>query len=247
MRRPWTKEESERLLGLIGTGLSYRQMAELLGRSRSSTENRANFLLGKRNKLGRRCSDCDKAIPDANLSGRCKSCATIRSNKTPEMRKKRSEGWKKRLADPVLYARVCATAKANSRKAMADPVKRAEAAERGRKIYREYLDTPEMRARLASPEMLAQRGRSVSKHRMAWCPPEYRELYYELRRKIPGPANEARAAILDQAKADFAKLSPFERQMRALEKGAKLVANDSRPTFGEAVDYGESKWERLAG
>jgi hypothetical protein len=65
----------------------------------------------------------------------------------------------------------------NSQKAMADPVKRAAAQERAREIYRLYLDTPECRAKVRASRKIA--GEKVRETRLAWCPPEYRELHAE--------------------------------------------------------------------
>jgi hypothetical protein len=56
-------------------------------------------------------------------------------------------------------------------------------------------------------------------------------------------AHEAKKIILADIAAKAAKISPFERQERALARGGKLVANDRGPSFGEAIDYGEAKWE----
>lgn len=245
--RHWTEDELTRLQSLMQAGENPYAIGRAFGRSASSIRNKIDDITGRKFRLGRVCLDCPKPIRDSNVSGRCKSCATAHSNRLPHMRVKRVEGWKKRMADPVKYADLCRVAKANSRKAMADPAKRAAAQERGRKIYERYLATPEMRAILQSPEMRAKRGRGVSEYRMAWCPPEYRDMYRDIRRKVQCSAADARAIVLEQARIDRERMSPFERQMLALRNGAKIVANDHRPTFGDAVDHGEAKWERLAG
>lgn len=126
--------------------------------------------------LTRSCSDCGTPISEQS-KGRCRSCATAYYNRLPETKKKRVEGWKKRLADPAKYAQVCRTAARNSQKAMADPIKRAAAAERARKMYRKYLDTPEMRERIRATRKRA--GEKIREHLLGWCPPEYRELHAE--------------------------------------------------------------------
>lgn len=243
--RHWTEDEMARLEHLIAAGENPYAIGRALGRSASSVRNKIDDIFGRKFHLGRICADCPRRIRDCNVSGRCKSCSTAHSNRLPHMKAKRVEGWKKRMADPVKYADLCRVAKANSRKAMADPVKRAAAQERARKIYERYLATPEMRNILQSPEMRARIGRAVSECRMAWCPLEYREMYHDIRRKVQCSAADARAVVLEQVKIDRARMSPFERQMLALKEGAKLVANDAQPRFGNAIDHGEAKWARL--
>lgn len=235
MGTKWTDEESDRLRELAAMGLSHREIGRRLGRSRNAVWNRLNHISGKPFSLGRICSDCAKPIRNENTSGRCKVCATIYNNRLPDSIEKRRVGWAKRLANPRHYADLCRVAKQNSRKAMADPAKRAAAAERARLIWQQYLNTPEMREYVNSPEVRSRAGRSLSETRMAWCPPEYRSAYYDIRRKVQCSAADARQIILDQIKSDQAKLSPFERQMLALQKGARLVANDATPPPGNVV------------
>jgi hypothetical protein len=62
---------------------------------------------------------------------------------------------------------------------------------------------------------------------MAWCPDQYRDEYRILRRKWNVTAAEARRRIL-------AKLSPFERQMLAIQQGRGIV---SRPNLSKTYDY----------
>jgi hypothetical protein len=98
-----------------------------------------------------------------------------------------------------------------------------------------------------TPENLAKRdfkaaGRKISARHLSWCPEAYREAYRAIRAKgVPVP--DAKRIVLAQHRADEARLSPFERQERALARGGKLVANDRGPSFGEAVDHGERRWE----
>ncbi len=82
-------------------------------------------------------------------------------------------------------------------------------------------------------EVMGQRGPKISETKMGWCPPAYRADYLYFTRRLHLKADEARRLVRDQIKADKARvearLSPFDRQMRALERGAQLVANDARP------------------
>ncbi len=64
---------------------------------------------------------------------------------------------------------------------------------------------------------------------LGWCPPERRAEYRHLTRDKRIKAADARRIILDTIAAERARaenLSPFERQERALRKGAKIIAND---------------------
>jgi hypothetical protein len=131
---------------------------------------------GHRKPKTKRCLDCDTLISDMS-KGRCRTCANIYFNRLPETIEKRKLGWKKRLADPEKYEQLCRVAKRNSQKAMADPEKRAAASERARHIYALYLNTPEARAKVAASRSRA--GDKIREMRLAWCPPEYRELHRE--------------------------------------------------------------------
>lgn len=139
------------------------------------------------------CKDCGGRVGPQSTSYLCKSCATIRHNKLPEMIQKRREGWKKRLARPGEYERVCKTATRNSQKAAADPVKRAEAAERGRMNYARYLNTPEMRARIAATRK--QAGEKIREKLLAWCPLEYREMHRQNTARYRMTAAQSREMI----------------------------------------------------
>ena len=224
-------------------GHSHRVIALRVGRTKSAVRN--ILCRGKGYTMGRACSDCPNPIRNENVSGRCKSCATAYNNRLPETKAKRVAGWKKRMADPLKYARLCATLADNARKGLEDPVKRAAAAERGRLQYERYLNNPEVRALLNSPEMRAAKGKKITAARLAWCPPEYRAEYLYLIYTKRMHRSEAKPIILEQVRADrereLAKLSPFERQMRALEKGATLVANDQKPSLANPGYHEERK------
>jgi hypothetical protein len=245
MPQAWSDADRKMARQMIALGHSDYAIAAKLGRTRSSIRNLRQA--AQKYSMERGCSDCSSLIRDDNITGRCKRCATIYSNSLPEMVERRKAGWQRRLADPIKRARLVQTAAANSRKAMTDPVKRARAQELARGIYRKYLDTPEVRERLRDPEIQAAKGRKITALRLAWCPVEYRPDYLRLIYSKRIHKGEAKAIILAQVEADAsrieARISPFERQDRALARGAKLVANDRGPMFGEAVDHGEGKWE----
>ena len=227
---------------LLATGLTIGRIARLMGRSRSGLE---RHLCRDPYSDGRTCSDCSTAISNISKSGRCRACNTARKNKDPEQTAKRMAGKREAMKDPIKYARACQVARDNIRKAMADPVRRAKAVERGKVKAALHFNTPEGRAWANRPEVRARAGKTLSETRMGWCPPDYRQQYHDLMRLRVCSAEEGRNLILEQIAKDKREtnLSPFERQERALARGGKLVANDRGPSFGEAVDHGERRWE----
>lgn len=234
--RHWTDEEKAAAFDMKARGASITAIARALGRSHSSVTNRLSDTYSQ----GRTCSGCAKPIMNTAKTGQCRTCFTVAMNKAPETSIKRSEAFARRMADPAKRAVVIATAKANGLRALANPEARAKMVENGRKIARAYLQSPEVLAKLNSPELRERRARTISEMRMAWCPVEYRDLYRELTGSgIRAP--EARQMVRDQIARDEARLSPFERQMKALERGAKLVANDVRGLH-ETRDHGEARW-----
>jgi hypothetical protein len=86
--------------------------------------------------------------------------------------------------------------------------------------------TPEAKARqrAAMPAAVVK----ITETRLRWCPPDKRDEYRLLVRRKRMTAAQARQIIMDS-------LTPFERQMNALRMGAKIVANDARPSGNQVV------------
>lgn len=233
--RFWTAKDLARAKELRASGTTFKEIARELGRSANAVFNALNDF----QKLGRSCSECSAPIRDANKGGRCRAC-TLRSQN---------------LTNAEFTDRRLEALRASAKQAIGSPGRRAAA----RKAAAVRMSDPDYRARLIEfmrtvvspasrkPENMAKRNaRAASAKRsaiqMSWCPEEYRPLYLKLRPRLR--AAGAKAAVLEQIAKDKANLSPFERQMRALERGAKLVANDTKPLFGQPADYGERKWVR---
>jgi hypothetical protein len=181
--------------------------------------------------LTRNCSDCGTPISEQS-KGRCKSCATTYYNRLPETKAKRVEGWKKRLSDPVKYEQVCRTATRNSQKAMADPVKRAAAQERAREVYRLYLDTPECRAKVRASRKIA--GEKVRETRLAWCPPEYRELHAENVNRHRMRAAQSRE-LIERLMANDRALKDVDSALDYLLKFAPVAKLENGFRYGNAI------------
>jgi hypothetical protein len=230
----FTQAEMNTMFELRASGLNVGEIAKRLGRSRSSID---RYVSRDPFSEGKTCADCAKPISDISASGRCRPCQRALHNRIPEMTAKRAEGRRRTMADPLKYARQCAIAAANVRKAMQNPEIRARFVEAGKRQAALYY--PTLVAKLQDPEFRKAVGRKISATRLAWCPPEYREAYLALARSKAGTAAEVREMIFAQIRADrdraIAALSPFERQDLALERGAKIVANDPRPSGNQVV------------
>lgn len=189
---------------------------------------------------------CGKELGRHNKSGLCSRCFNRSRNADPEFQKRRLEGIRRKYADPAHRAKMAKVITQNSKRWAATPEGRAWMEQNGRRLATEVLRRPDVMAMAISPEARAKANQTRQEEWYGFCPLEHRETYKFLRHIKKLSKDEAMAAINQSIECDQRRLSPFERQDRALAKGAKLVANDRGPAFGEAVDYGEAKWERLA-
>ncbi len=194
-------------------------------------------------RLGLHCAGCEKPINDKSTSGKCRTCFNLVLNADPENRRKIAEGVRRFARENPEsmreQARRAGQAKRNN------PETLAKLRERMR-LIQPLSYTPEAMAR----RDMKARGQKTREFRLAWCPVEYRDQYSSLVNQKGLRKPEAQAMILAHVAADKARseaaLSPFERQERALRNGAQIVANHCAPQFGQAIDYGEDKWERIA-
>ena len=175
------------------------------------------------------CLDCGTGIT-AQSKGRCRPCATKHFNRCPETIAKRLAGWKRRMAKPGEYEKLCAQAKINSRRAMADPIKRQQAVERGMDIYRRYLNTPESRAKVAAGRK--QAGRKISERLLAWCPPEYRELHRANVESHKMKAAESRQFIQEMIR-EAKRSMTFEEKLKLVAEGKLGIVNSFRPASND--------------
>lgn len=147
--------------------------------------------------MSRICLDCPATISAAS-SGRCRSCGRKALYADPAARQKMSEAKKQSLKDPAKRAVHAAAAS----------------------------------KRLAEWHASTDRDWSAwhkARHaeRFAWLPQERRADYQRLRKMRGVGAEKAKAMILEEMARDErrrrAALSPFERQMEALNRGVGLV------------------------
>ncbi len=170
------------------------------------------------------CSVCGIEISYRSVSGMCKPHFLRHLNTDPAMKARQNEGvraWAKNNPDAVSRRSLKIWSKRRS-----NPEGMAALAERMRTVCQPAACTPESIARRDN----AKRALSISRAKNPWCPDEYRPEYRNLVKYKNFTGAEARAIIEAQMAADAAKaklvtLSPFERQMLALERGACLQDN----------------------
>lgn len=199
------------------------------------------------------CVDCGIGITRASGTGRCRACLNKFRAKDPAYRAAQKAGIRRKWdTDPAFRAKMNGIAAENSRKALENPEWRAYLRERGKKLYHEVLKRPDVMEKCKA----AVRANSykVREARIGWCPPEWRDEYYHLTVTKRFLAAEAKRIILAQIEQDRKRkaaaaetLSPFERQERALARGAKLVANDTAPSLANPGDFGEARWANNRG
>lgn len=196
-------------------------------------------------KLGRTC-DCGQRIPDNNKSGRCRACHYRNFAADPEIRQRSAETHRQRLrSDPAYRAKKARVVAENLRAArINNPTARDNLrAAAIRNLAKAY--TPEAKALKA-----ANNAPGYQRHLerlYAWCPPEKKAFYHWLVRYGKQRAADAKRIILDEIRIEReraeARLSPFERQERALQRGAQLVANDRGCSLDRPGVYAaEDKW-----
>lgn len=169
------------------------------------------------------CVDCDKPITANTKTGRCIPCANRFIGATEAFQQARAEGIRRKFRDdPAHIAKMRRVAAANGKRAMLDPARVEQLREHGRKMRATHLSTPAaLAARLAVAKDV---GRKITETRLGWCPPEYRAEYRRLTLSKRFLAADAKAMILATIKATRARMSPFERQMYALEQQARRAA-----------------------
>lgn len=181
------------------------------------------------------CAGCSKPLSLKNKTGHCIACGNRARWNDPEFRQRRLEGIRKKFADPFYYRAVQLRCRKMGREAALDPVLRERRIAEGKAHYRERLFQPAVR------ERCLERVREANKRYLAWCPKERVEEYQMLRKRIGAvkARRQIEDAIREERRRELAALSPFERQLRALENGAPLIANDQRPSLANPGVYGE--------
>ena len=184
------------------------------------------------------CSVCGKQLDRKATSGLCKPHFVERLNARPDRSAKLSEAAKRFNARPESRAIRCAAARKAVATKRANPELMAKLARNMREIAQPASMTPESLAR----RNWAERGPKISATKLSFVPADYRPLYRQLILKDVKKADAIRM-VRDQIAADNARLSPFEKADRALERGGTLVANDRGHSLDNPGNYGEHRWE----
>lgn len=138
----------------------------------------------------RTCLDCPTEITARNKSGRCRPCSTKRNNTDPEIVARRNDAIRRRFADPAIRAEH-ARRVAEWNRNLPDSVRQSRRAHGLKKAAK-----LKAAAAAITAETRAENGRKRSDTTLAWCPPEWRDRYREI--KIRGKrAAEAKRIVLD--------------------------------------------------
>lgn len=155
----------------------------------------------------RTCAMCDTMISGGNKSGFCKRHIFKGLAADPAFNEKRRAAIKATFAvDPVKNERRRETMRRNGML----PQARAARSRAAKQIGLSAIGT---RARREKPGTYTDAAKRCSATRLAWCPPELRELYRHLIRSKRYHAEEARALVLETHERDMAI---FRRRMLAL-------------------------------
>ena len=229
--RFWTPDEFEAAKAMRAAGATYVEIGRKLNRKPGAVAQAFDRMGGAFQKLGRTCSECPTPISDTNKCGKCRRCNLTAQNHDAAFQAARL---------PALVASHAVSAGSPHRRRAA---KAAAAKRMARPGYREWLvrqmkEVVQPKSR--TPEAIAKRdmkavGDKLRERYLGWCPEEYRDEYRRLMRSKGMNAREARECIKASIRAATEALSPFERQMRALERGGKIVANDARPAGNQIV------------
>ena len=143
------------------------------------------------------CAECDAPLCRENRSGLCRACCA-RHNGHASRHKMAATMRRKIAADPAYKQRI--------RDQLANYSRTAEARDAARQ---RLLDRPIFllgQAGAGGPGAPARikAGQSHTNRRLAWCPPEYRDLYRTLLSKSLG-AEKAQQMTLAQHRADMKK------------------------------------------
>lgn len=147
--------------------------------------------------IARACSQCGAAITRASKSGLCRPHAIARMHADPAYRARQSAGLAAHFAKPGVREATGAhrhKGLAAYRATMSDEDK-MRWREHGMMLIRDYLSTPEIRARALSPEARAKAAAGYVETCLGWCPVELRDAYRDLVMRKRFTAAEAREII----------------------------------------------------
>ena len=178
---------------------------------------------------------CGSTLSPKNRSGLCKSCNAVRLNADPAIAARREEMREAYFNRPGVREAYARRIEGHIRN-MSDQERERRRAH-GRRLAREVLSRPEVRAKAASPEARAQAGQARSATTLAWCPEYLRDFYRGLTRKgIRAAAARART-LAEHERLRRAELNP-DAAARHLQRFAPIYRCDA----AGAQRIGGSHW-----
>lgn len=170
------------------------------------------------------CADCPATLGPRNRSGRCRSCLAKQLNSDPAIATRRRQGIARKFEEPEFRAAHIA------RLAHANATKAEELRESRRQHGKRRAAALVEASRNMGPASRAKAGRARTETVLAWCPPEWRDRYRELKKRGRRAA-EAKRIVLDliagrpapvlyaQQKAKLAWCPPLRKdEYRRLQK-----------------------------
>lgn len=226
-------------MAMLGHG--NRSIALKLGR-----KTREVYAFLRDDSANKRCT-CGAKLSVRNVTGMCLPCGNRARSSDPDFIAKQRAGMSRKWADPAYRAKMRVTSRAHALRLAQDPAIQEARRQLGKATYKQRLFDPEVRARTMQA-VRERSGKTQSANRIAWCPPEYRDQYWFLRRTKRMSLAECKEIIAGEIRAKqqreraaIERLSPFEKQDRALRNGAGIVANDQRPSLDRPGIYEERK------
>lgn len=147
------------------------------------------------------CATCPRVLGPRNVSGLCRSCLARRHNACPVIQARRLAAINKRFADPVNRRAQAVRMVAAFRAWAATPEGKAFLSSNGKRLAREVLARPDVRAKSASPEVRERAGRKRTATMLAHIPMGWRDEY---RRLCSAGYRAAEAATMIRAEVEIA-------------------------------------------
>lgn len=134
--------------------------------------------------------DCDVVLSDRNRSGLCRSCVARRTNADPVAIARRAEAIRARFNQPGIREEYAERRRRQNE--TPSEIERAARSRQGKKM------APRLAAvsRSMTAEQRAENGRKRTATTLAWCPPEWRDVYRSYARRGLKAA-EAKQITLD--------------------------------------------------
>lgn len=176
--------------------------------------------------MSRVCSTgCGTGLGSKNTTGMCRACRGRAQFADPSFKTKQKIAVAEFNKRPEV--RAARSARLVERNRNLSEAEKQRQRENGRMIAQKYLMTPEGKAISNSPEARRKKGATITATRYADIPAHLRDEVRRLNRQQHIPAAEARRMVLDQAehaeRRRIAALTPFERDMERIAKGAAIV------------------------